>query len=349
MVFIPGFPAMNKAFRLKYTRIEYILLIVTMITATIMGGLGNQLFQIFAVIAAALRNHDTFFFMRQQELEGHPGHPRYTHWTTLLRGVSRYLTPSNPVTEKMFQSLPRWDEIGFHYTGLPAETVKYPKPLRIHGYFQSEKYFADKYSEICDMLQLREQQTWIKQLYANESWSGDYSDGNPVKQPRRELVSIHFRIGDSVLNLHIHPVMTVDYYYRAISQIVASGTSASSATTAYSFLVFYEPCDKEIVLKHIAEIKHRFATDVDGPAYGRDIQFHFVRDTIADWQQMLLMSVCDHNIIANSTFSWWGAYFNANPKKVVCYPSVWFGPGASHDTRDLCPDSSSWVKVDATA
>ena len=314
-----------------------------MITATIMGGLGNQLFQIFAVIAAALRNHDIFFFMQQQELQGHPGHPRYTHWTTLLRGLRQYLTPSNPVTEKMFQSLPRWDEIGFHYTALPMGTVKYPKPLRIHGYFQSEKYFADKYAEICDMLQLRDQQTAIKQLYANETWNGDYSDRNPVKQPRRELVSIHFRIGDLVLNLHIHSVMTVDYYYRAISHIVAAASTASS----YSFLVFYEPRDKEIVLKHIAALKHRFATDVDGSTYGRDIQFHFVRVTIADWQQMLLMSVCDHNIIANSTFSWWGAYFNANPKKVVCYPSVWFGPGASHDTRDLCPES--WVKVDATA
>ena len=318
-----------------------------MITATIMGGLGNQLFQIFAVIAAALRNHDTFFFMQQQELEGHPGHPRFTHWTTLLRGLRRYLTPSNPVTEKMFQSLPRWDEIGFHYTATPTETVKYLKPLRLHGYFQSEKYFADKYTEICDMIQLREQQTLIKQLYGNEPWSADYSDGNPAKQSRRELVSVHFRIGDSVLNLHIHPVIVVDYYYRAISHIV-SATSALSPRSAYSFLVFYESCDKEIVLKHIAELKHRCATDVDGPAYGRDIQFHFVRDTIVDWQQMLLMSVCDHNIIANSTFSWWGAYFNANPGKVVCYPSVWFGPGTSHNTRDLCPESSSWVKVDAT-
>lgn len=310
-----------------------------MITATIMGGLGNQLFQIFAVIAAALRNHDTFFFMRQDELEGNPGHPRYTHWTTLLRGLRRYLTPSNDTTERMFQSLPRWDEIGFHYSAIPTETVKYPKPLRLHGYFQSERYFADKYAEICDMLQLREQQTWIKQLYDNETWSGDYSDGK-LGSTRRELVSIHFRIGDYVKNLHIHPVMTVEYYYRAISHIIAT---APSVPSAYSFLIFYESRDKEIVLNHIAELKHRCATDIHGPAYGRDIQFHFVRDTIADWQQLLLMSVCDHNIIANSTFSWWGAYFNANPGKVVCYPSVWFGPGVGHNTRDLCPES--WTRI----
>jgi len=313
-----------------------------MLTITIMGGLGNQLFQIFTTIAAALRNHDTFFFMEYKQLPGHPSHLRYTHWSTIFRNLRKYLTPSNTVTDNMFQSLSRWDEIGFHYTPVPTETAKYTKPLRLHGYFQSEKYFKDKYAEICAMLQLSQQQSWIKNIYGNETWSNDYPES---PQKSRILVSTHFRIGDSVLNLHIHPVMSVEYYYRALSHIIATTTP----TTRYSFLVFYEPCDKDIVLKHIAALKHRCATDTTGPAYGRDIEFHFVRDTIADWQQLLLMSVCDHNIIANSTFSWWGAYFNANPKKVVCYPSVWFGAGVSHDTRDLCPETSSWVKVEATA
>ena len=315
-----------------------------MITATIMGGLGNQLFQIFTTVAAALRNNDTFFFLQHDDLEGrNPGH-RYTFWSSLLRGMRTYLTPINATTQKMFQSLPTWNEIGFHYTAIPTETLKYPKPLRLHGYFQSEKYFADKYNNICEMIQLPQQQLWIKHMYSNESWSSDYV-GNPAK--KRILVSTHFRIGDYVSISHIHPIISVEYYYRAICRIIASASaSAHDAKASYTFLIFYEPCDKEIVVKRVAEIKHRLATDVNGPAYGCDIQFHFVRDTIADWQQMLLMSVCDHNIIANSTFSWWGAYFNANPGKVVCYPSVWFGPGVSHDTRDLCPES--WAKIDAT-
>lgn len=310
-----------------------------MITATIMGGLGNQLFQIFAVIAAALRNKDKFFFIEQEHLDGHPGNPRYTHWTTLFRGLRQYLTPSHLVTDKMFQSLPRWNEIGFEYHAIPTETATYVKPLRLHGYFQSEKYFADKYHEVCDIIQMPRQQTWIKSVYANESWSGDYS-GSPTKT--RDLVSIHFRIGDYVLNLHIHPVMTVDYYCRALSRVAASGM------IAISVLVFYEPCDKEIVTNHITEIKRRIAaaTNDDPLVHCQDIQFHFVRETIADWQQMLLMSVCDHNIIANSTFSWWGAYFNANPRKIVCRPSVWFGPGVAHNTRDLCPES--WVNIPAS-
>jgi len=307
-----------------------------MITITIMGGLGNQLFQVFTVIAAAIRNNDAFFFMNYERLPGNPGHPRYTHWTTIFRGLGQYLTPSNHVTDKMFQRLHRWDEIGFQYTPVPTDTVKYTKPLRLHGYFQSEKYFADKYERICEMMQISQQQTEIKQMYGNESWSKDYIG---ISQKSRTLVSMHFRIGDSVLNLHIHPVMSVEYYYRAMCKIIESSSDAS----AFTFLVFYEPCDKNIVLKHVAALKHRIATDINSPAYGRDIEFHFVRDTIADWQQMLLMSVCDHNIIANSTFSWWGAYFNTNPQKVVCYPSIWFGPGVSHDTRDLCPES--WVKI----
>ena len=60
---------------------------------------------------------------------------------------------------------------------------------------------------------------------------------------------------------------------------------------------------------------------------------------------MRLMSNCDHNIIANSSFSWWGAYFNQNKGKIVCYPSIWFGPVLKdkHFIRDLCPEE--WVKI----
>jgi hypothetical protein len=59
---------------------------------------------------------------------------------------------------------------------------------------------------------------------------------------------------------------------------------------------------------------------------------------------MISMSLCTHNIIANSTFSWWGAYFNYNKENIVCYPSVWFGPVTNHNMKDLFP--KKWNKID---
>jgi hypothetical protein len=73
------------------------------------------------------------------------------------------------------------------------------------------------------------------------------------------------------------------------------------------------------------------------------INFEKADDNIPDWKQMLLMACCQDNIIANSTFSWWSAYFNLNPEKMVCYPKIWFGPSITHDTKDLFPPN--WNKV----
>jgi len=65
---------------------------------------------------------------------------------------------------------------------------------------------------------------------------------------------------------------------------------------------------------------------------------------IPDWKQMLIMSCCQINIIANSSYSWWAAYLNNTTKKTVIYPSIWFGPAIAHNTEDMFPES--WIRID---
>lgn len=283
-----------------------------MITVLINGGLGNQLFQVFATLATAIRTGETCYFIyTTSDATG----KRATYWNTLLHHLKPMTVLSTQANMQRFMQLPTYQEAGFHYTKIPRKTA-----MKLVGYFQSDKYFADVRDKIYEKLQLLEQQHHIRAMFAESSW---FIAGAVT-------VAMHFRIGDYTHIQEAHPILLLEYYKQALKHVIQHTNGHP-----LNVLIFSEAQDIAVIMGHLQELKAEFTSQC---------QFNMVPDTIEDWKQLLLMSVCDHNIIANSTFSWWGAYFNQNPDKIVCYPSTWFGPALqNHDTRDLFP--AKWVKI----
>ena len=283
----------------------------TTISIKLVGGLGNQLFQIFATISYGLEHTCNIVFPYTEQL--YTGTIRNTYWNTFLVGC-RLMTTYNLMlneTNESLMSMPVYNEKSFEYNKIPHP--KGPKML-LSGYYQSYKYFNTHWDNIKQIIQLDNQQQVIKAEYANL-----LSD--------KETVSLHFRIGDYENIQNCHPLMPFQYYYIAICNLIMHRNQN------YRILYFCQDIDTPKVSIMINRLSRMFT----------DIEFIKVNDDIDDWKQMLIMSVCSHNIIANSTYSWWGAYLNQNDKKMVYYPYKWFGESLNHNTTDLFP--SNWVTV----
>jgi hypothetical protein len=294
-----------------------------MITIAMNGGLGNQLFQVFAALAAAIRNGDTCYFLYTvRDASGKRG----TYWNSLFHALRPMTVIANAGNVDRFMQLPTYQEPAFRYSQLPRQTAMNSTPLKLVGYFQSDKYFADVRDEIYEKLQLLEQQRHIRAMFAESSWFSCEA----------VTVAMHFRIGDYKHIQEAHPILSLEYYRRALQHVIQH-VHVNSAHEKINILIFNQACDNAVILDHMQQLRAV-------PEFAQRCRFHKVPDMFDDWKQMMLMSVCDYNIIANSTFSWWGAYLNQNPGKIVCYPSTWFGPALqNHDTRDLFP--ADWVKI----
>ena len=178
-----------------------------------------------------------------------------------------------------------------------------PDQTNLMGYFQTEKYFEHCSDLILGYFQFNNE---IKKQAENNFPSF------PVKL---EYVSIHLRRGDYAGLQQFHPVMDADYYFDAMTQFMDGD---------YCFLVFSDDID--------------YAKDLFGEQ--ENIIYMEGNDPAVD---MCMMTMCDHNVIANSSFSWWGAWLNDNTNKKVIAPKRWFGPAYKgvHDTKDLYPQS--WI------
>jgi len=134
------------------------------------------------------------------------------------------------------------------------------------------------------------------------------------------ICSMHVRRGDYIGLSDYHPCCTIDYYRKAMEHIRrVSGRDMS-------FMVYSDDIDW-------CMDKFKLEYDVS-----------FKTDSVSDFDDLIDMSRCEHNIIANSSFSWWGAYLNNNPRKTVIAPKQWFGKKLKdYDTSGYYLDG--WITI----
>jgi hypothetical protein len=141
-----------------------------------------------------------------------------------------------------------------------------------------------------------------------------YIDENYTYITDKKCTSIHIRRGDYLKFPNHHPTQTIDYYYDSI-EILKNNTDL--------FVIFSDDiqwCKENLKLENILYIEDE-----------------------KDYIELYLMSLCDNNIISNSSFSWWGAWLNENPRKKVIGPLKWFGDAIQHKTGDILPEN--WIKI----
>lgn len=215
----------------------------------------------------------------------------------------RGVTDRTSYNDNIFKALPKCDTP----RGIPVYSEKgfhysgglpSNKNLFIRGYFQSEKYFRDFRKDILDLI-------WA--YYPNVR---EY-----IPLMHGETISVHVRRSDYVQLSDTHPVQTIDYYRKALAEFNENAT----------LVVFSDDiawCKQQSVFHdwnnvHFMEPRPELSNELNS-----------VIDLYA-------MAKCTHNIICNSSFSWWGSYLNTNESKRIIAPAKWFAQKGPKNWSDV--------------
>ena len=194
----------------------------------------------------------------------------------------------------------------FHFD---SAILKLPDNVYLEGYWQSEKYFLDS-------------EGIIRKEFTVRTEPGEMNRQIAEIIKNTESISVHVRRGDYVTNTttsQYHGSCSIDYYREAVGKVV------SQVQHPHFFIFSDEPDWVRENLKlpfPVTYIDHNGADKA--------------------CEDMRLISLCKHHIIANSSFSWWGAWLCANPDKTVFAPKKWFNK-PEMNTADLLP--GSWHKI----
>jgi len=288
-----------------------------MVVTRLRGGLGNQMFQYACGLAVA--NHlKQQLYIDRFEVDRDPRHGGYTLAEYQVPSVSGSYESSYSfkIKHKLLRRMKIFSRLEsifyfeptFSYAPLPYD--RFGDNVYLDGYWQSESYFND----IRDLL--------IAEFSPSYCISGKSSQ--LLDQIRSTTsVSIHIRRGDYLSNKSaniLHGVLSLDYYNAAIDYI-------KQHVSEPTFYIFSD--DPEWVNSQFPLADAVVASNSD-----KTNQKHSL--------DMYLMSACQHNIIANSSYSWWGAWLNQNPAKKVLAPKKWFNT-STVSSQSLVP--AQWIRL----
>ncbi len=290
-----------------------------MVITRITSGLGNQLFQYAIGRQLAQRLNTSLYvdlsYYRQTYDTDTPRQFRLDQFKIAYHRLdqSPWQTASRMTRLLPGRSLPPLcrflKETGFHFE--PAILTQRAALLILDGFWQSESYFVEAAPVIRQELQFTHQ-------------PGPAFAAYRVQIQRAEVpVSVHIRRGDYVTHSDFSQsfgFVGLDYYERAMTRLTTQFPNRT---------LFIFSDDPDWVAEYL-------------PTTGTAVQIRNSGPN-TDLDDLQLMSLCQHHIIANSSFSWWGAWLNPNPDKVVIAPTNWFRHKPGWDTRDLLP--ANWLQV----
>jgi hypothetical protein len=300
-----------------------------MIISHLMGGLGNQMFEYAAGLALARRRRtvlklDTTFYHEHDVDDRHYSLDCFnvnaqfataeeiqrlkTKTTWQERALARML---NVCGVRRFDLLLKPGGAAHYqkqWTYYP-EFWDLPDHTYLHGNFMSEKFFAPVADLVRHQFTFRYPPTPAVEEMAARIKSGP-------------SVAVHFRRGDYLPGAKYEGmgVLVGDYYNEAMASL---RRRVPGDTTYYLFSDDIEAIERE----YKPAVPHVFVKCCQHANY---------------YDKIRLMQTCDHNIIANSTFSWWAAWLNPNPDKIVIAPRQWFAKSKNSDV-DVVPEA--WLRI----
>ncbi len=295
-----------------------------MVLVNIFGGLGNQMFQYATGISLAKKLNTELRFIYKINLERKDFNiddiihifdvfdlkskrmPLQEYNRQIASYPARF---KNKFLKKFkFDNNSYWIQFNEKDHNYNLTFEKLEGNIFLNGYWQTEKYFNTS------TLQIREEFKF-KNLIKNDKIISKINSC--------ESVSIHIRGRDYINNAssNIHNVCNSQYYLNAINFINKSVKNP----------IFFVVTDDINYAKSILE---NFSFD-----------FNYIEES--SWNKnseidLFYMSICKHNIIANSSFSWWGAWLNNNENKIVCTPEIWFNDSRKNSS-EIIPQK--WMRI----